>query len=111
MQMRKSMKCFPRLMPMLTLPVLLLALTGCNASTGLVRADLDSPALAGLKANTLQRCTGIPKRWPEKDLTQAEVERLVVQDRLDSQRCASASISYIRTIESRDRSLTGGTKR
>lgn len=87
-----------------------LALQACNASTGLVRADLDSPALSGLKTNAVQRCTGIPKRWPEKDLAQAEVEKLVVQDRIDSQRCASASLSYIRTIESRDKSLTGTKK-
>lgn len=72
---------------------------------------MDSPALSGLKANAVKRCTGIPKRWPEKDLAQAEVEKLVVQDRIDSQRCASASLSYIRTVESRDKGLSGGTKK
>lgn len=109
--MPRSMNFLGKLIQILTLPVLLLALAGCNGSTGLVRADLDSPALANLKANAVQRCTGIPKRWPEKDLAQAEVEKLVVQDRIDSQRCASASLSFIRTIESRDKALTGSVKK
>lgn len=77
----------------------------------MVRTNLDSPALAGLRDNAVKRCTGIPRAWPEKDLTQVETEKLVVQDRVDSQRCASASISYIRTIESRDKDLTGSVKK
>lgn len=91
--------------------VVCLLLCGCNASTGVVRTNLDSPALAGLRDNAVKRCTGIPRAWPEKDLSQAETEKFAIQTRIDSQRCASASLSYIRTIESRDKGLTGGTKR
>jgi len=90
---------------------LLFLLMGCGASSGVVRTELDPPGFAALRANAEKRCTGIPSDWPEKELTQAEVEQYAIQNRVEAQRCSSASLKFINRVTERDKALTGSTKK
>lgn len=86
-----------------------LLLLGCNG-TGVVRTNLDSPGIAGLRDTAVRRCTGIPRKWPaEADATQAGTEKYIKRDEADTRGCASASLSFIKTISARDKDLTGST--
>lgn len=75
-----------------------------------MRANLDSPGLAMLRENTMQRCTGIPRAWPAVVATQANVEKFVKRDQADTTNCATASLEFIRSIKGRDQALTGKKK-
>ena len=94
-----------------TLLALPLALQACNGSTGLVRAKLDSPAIGALAEKVEKSCDGIPRQLPSKELTQAEVENGWRRDRVDSARCADASLSYVGIVNGRDKALTGKEKK
>lgn len=81
-----------------------LVLAAC--STGVIRGDLQTPAIKALGETVKARCTGIPREWTaDGDTTQAEVERYVKRDQADTQSCASASLTYLNRISERDQAL------
>ena len=80
-------------------------LTACAGSTGLVHADLNSQATQQLAAKVRKECAQVAPLYPERELTQVEVERLARLDGKEARDCSDAAIAYVDHIANRDRAL------